>query len=147
MFRTLLLLLYDTVLICLAIEDYKYQKIRNGYVKIILLLALISMFVIPEITVKSKMAGMFAVSIPMMIIRRICLGGFGGGDVKLAFASGLFLGWKLLLKGTAASIFLAGGYSLWIFLSKSQTRQFALGPFLSAGYVLMTIILFLETVS
>jgi len=139
-----LLLLYDALLINLALEDFKYQKIRNSYVKKILMLSLVSVIVIPEITVGSRIAGMFGISVPIMIFRALIPGSFGGGDVKLVFVCGAFLGWKLALEGTFMALFFAGAYSLWLLLIKRErkTVQFALGPFLSIGYIINTFSLF-----
>ena len=83
MVRACLLLLYDVLLISLAVEDFKYRKIRNYYVKMILLLSAVSVFIIPEISIMSRVTGMIAVSLPMVILNIIRLGSFGGGDVKL----------------------------------------------------------------
>lgn len=139
-----MLLLYDALLVCLAIEDYKYQRIKNGYIKIILLLGLMSVIGIPEINPGSRAAGMFIISVPMGILGMFLPGSFGGGDVKLVFASGAFLGWKLVLKGTVVSIFLAGSYSVWLYFIKRKSKyvQFALGPFLSVGYIMAAFTLF-----
>ena len=133
-----MLLLYDVLLISLAVEDYKYRKIRNYYVKMILLLSAVAVFIIPEISIMSRVSGMIAVSLPMMILNVIRPGSFGGGDVKLTFASGAFLGAKILIMGTLGAIFLAGGYSLYLICTKKEQEklQFSLGPFLSIGYII-----------
>ena len=139
-----MLLLYDALMVSLAVEDYKYRTIRNNYVKIILLLSLAAMIIMPEITVISRVKGMLMISLPMLILKVLFHGSFGGGDVKLAFASGAFLGQKLVLEGTVTAILLAGVYCLWMIGVKKARRnmQFALGPFLSAGYMIMTFTLF-----
>ena len=139
-----MLLLYDTLLICLGIEDFKKRKIRNQYVAGILLLAMGAVVVMPEISVVSRVIAMFAVSVPMMVLNILKPGSFGGGDVKLVFACGAFLGWKLVVKGTVIAIFLAGAYCIWLICIKREGKnvQFALGPFLSAGFFLSTFSLF-----
>ena len=133
-----LLLLYDVLLISLALEDIKFRKIRNLYVAEILILAACSIAVIPEITLCSRMIGMFAVSVPMGLVATIKPGSFGGGDIKLTFACGAFLGMEFLAAGTAIAIFLAGTYCLWLICIKKvrANKQFALGPFLSVGYII-----------
>ena len=138
MVRACLLLLYDVLLISLAVEDFKYRKIRNYYVKMILLLSAVSVFIIPEISIMSRVSGMIAVSLPMVILNIIRPGSFGGGDVKLTFASGAFLGAKILIMGTLGAILLAGGYSLYLICTKKEQEklQFPLGPFLSIGYII-----------
>ena len=80
-------------------------------------------------------------SVPMVGIALVRPGSFGGGDVKLAFASGAFLGWRGVLEGTVYGIVLASIYCLWLIFIKKENRdvQFALGPYLSAGYILVTL--------
>ena len=65
MLRAGTLLLYELVLVCLAIEDLKYQKIRNIYILGILLLVLPGYFAMPEIGMSSRLIGMFAISAPL----------------------------------------------------------------------------------
>ena len=142
MLRVLLLLLYTFVLFQIAIEDSKYQKIRNIQIVKILILALAGCLVIPEIDMASRIFGMFAVSFPMMMINCVRPGSFGGGDLKLTFACGAFLGSEMLVFGTICGIFAAGIYASYMFLrKKSKNIRFALGPFLSLGYLLVTMCL------
>lgn len=138
------LLLFDALLAALAIEDYKERKIKNGYPLAILVLSLLTMTVFPEISPGSRIVGMFAGSVPMALLALLAAGSFGGGDVKLVFACGAFLGRRLLLKGMVLAIFFAGIYSLWLILIKKEGKnvQFALGPFLSAGFILSSFTLF-----
>ena len=138
MIRVLLLLLYDVLLISLALEDVKFRKIRNLYITGIVVLAVSAVDVVPEITLSSRIAGMFAVSVPMWCVAMIKPGSFGGGDIKLTFACGAFLGMELVFAGTVIAIFLAGGYCLWLICIKRVRKnvQFALGPFLSTGYII-----------
>lgn len=139
-----MLLLYDGVLVCLARDDYRHHKIKNGYVEMILLLSAAAAIVMPEVVCNARVIGMFLVSVPMLLIAYGVPGSFGGGDVKLAFACGAFLGRELLLKGTVIAIFLAGSYCLWLICIKKVGKnvQFALGPFLGAGYLIASLQLF-----
>ena len=138
MIRALLLLLYDVLLISLALEDVKFRKIRNLYIMGITVLAASAIDVVPEITLSSRIAGMFAVSVPMWCMAMIKPGSFGGGDIKLTFACGAFLGMEVVFAGTVIAIFLAGGYCLWLICIKRVRKnvQVALGPFLSIGYII-----------
>ena len=138
MIRGCILLLYDAILIRLAIEDFKERKIRDKYNVGILILAGSSMVVGFEPPLLSRLAGMFLMSVPMLGIALIRPGSFGGGDIKLAFASGAFLGWRGVLEGTVYGIVLASTYCLWVIFIKKENRdiQFALGPYLSVGYIL-----------
>ena len=138
MIRGLLLLLYNVLLIGVALEDVKFRKIRNTYTTGMVILAVCAIFVIPEITLWSRILGMFVISVPMGCVAIIRPGSFGGGDIKLTFACGAFLGMKLLVTGTVVAIFLAGSYCLCMICAKKVRGnvQFALGPFLSIGYII-----------
>ena len=144
MARVVMLLLYDCILASLAIEDFRKRKISNLYSAVILFLAVAAMAAIPEINVTSRIYGMFAVSVPMLFFALLLPGSFGGGDVKLTFACGAFLGWKLLLDGTVIAIFLAGIHCIWLICTKNkrENMQFALGPYLSTGYIISSFSLF-----
>lgn len=70
----------------------------------------------------------------LWLLRGLTHGGVGLGDVKLAGAIGLWLGWPALLPGLGIA-FLAGGlFGSWLLLrgSSLQTRL-PFGPFLAAG--------------
>lgn len=142
MIRGCILLLYDALLIRLAIEDFKERKIRDKYNAGILALAGISTVLGFGAPLISRLLGMTLISVPMLGIALIRPGSFGGGDIKLAFASGAFLGWRGVLEGTVYGIFLASIYCLWLIFVKKENRnvQFALGPFLSAGYMLSSLL-------
>ncbi len=138
MARICTLLLFYSVLVCVGVEDLKKRTIKNTYQRMILFLAAVSVFVVPEISPFSRALGMFMVGLPMAFLALIFPGSFGGGDVKLTVSCGAFLGWRLLGKGTALAIFFAGTYSLYLIVKKrgKGDRQFAFGPFLSLGYML-----------
>lgn len=137
MARACTLLLFYSALVCLGIEDFKKRKIRNRYQGMILLLAVVSVITIPEISLASRALGMLTVSVPMVFLALFLPGSFGGGDVKLVFSCGAFLGWRLVGKGTALAILLAGIYSLFLMITKKNRycRHFAFGPFLSTGFM------------
>lgn len=134
------LLLYWIVLVCAGMEDFRKRKISNGYQGAILLLSLISVVTIPQVSLLSRVFGMLAVSVPMTLLAILCPGSFGGGDVKLAFACGAFLGCSLLVRGTVAAVIFAAIYSVRLLITKrSRQIQFAFGPFLSAGFILVSV--------
>lgn len=139
-----MLLLFDAVLVILAIEDYQKRTISNRYSIIIFILAILTIPLGFGIGLWERVTGFFAVSVPMFLITWIRPGSFGGGDIKLVSSCGAFLGWRLLLRGTVCGIYLAGIYSVLLILIKKEKKnvQFALGPFLSAGYIFSSTCLF-----
>ena len=139
MIRNILLLLYVLTLLKIAAEDFRYHKIRNKEVVKIVCLAIAGMFLVPEISVSSRLMGMFVVSLPMFVIDWIRPGSFGGGDLKLTFACGAFLGEQKLIFGTIAGIFFVGIFAICVLCRKKRKNtRFALGPCLALGYVLST---------
>lgn len=144
MARAYTLLLFYMILAVLAIEDVRKRKISNMWHGLILLLTLAAFFTIPEISLQMRILGMLAVSLPMAFIALFVPGSFGGGDVKLVFFAGAFLGWKLVFRGATIAILLAASYSLWLILMKKEALkvQFPLGPCLSVGFILSSISLF-----
>ena len=62
-------------------------------------------------------------------------GGFGGGDIKLMFGAGFFLGAKLTVVAAFIGILLGGGFGALLLAAKKADRKtrFAFGPFLCIG--------------
>ena len=60
---------------------------------------------------------------------------FGGGDIKLMFGAGFFLGAKLTVVAAFIGILLGGGFGALLLAKKKANRksQFAFGPFLCIG--------------
>ncbi len=80
-----------------------------------------------------------------LVILLIRPGAFGGGDVKLLAAGGIFLelertitafGMSILLAGVVEGICLAAGKGNTVGRKGEEERQTAFGPFLSAGMML-----------
>lgn len=84
-----------------------------------------------------RLAGALCVSVPMLLVALLVPGGFGGGDIKLMAAAGLFLGWRHTLLAAFLAILGGGFYGIWLLAVKKADRraQFAFGPFLCAGIV------------
>lgn len=145
MARAVTLLLYYMVLVRLSLEDFQKRKISDRYHWMILTLSVVSLMTIPEIRFWERLAGMLLIS-SLMTIPALCFpGSFGGGDIKLVFSCGAFLGKKLVLKGSVLGIFFAGIWSLWMlcFQRNRESLQFPFGPCLSAGFFLVSLSLYL----
>ena len=63
---------------------------------------------------------------------------FGGGDIKLMAAAGLFLGWQNTLLAMFFGIVFGGMYGIYLLAAKKAGKKdhFAFGPFLCAGIVI-----------
>lgn len=129
--------LFLGMLSAVAVTDCKTMRIPNRYNLLLALIGVVSIFTIPRISVTDRIAGMCVTSIPLWIITCIVPGAFGGGDIKLTGACGLFLGWR----NSALALFLAvmagGLYGFYLLAVKHRSRktQFAFGPFLCFGMV------------
>ncbi len=142
--RAGILVLFDLLLLMIGIKDWKERKIQNRDSMMILLLSVAGAAVMSEITLKERILGMLAVSIPMAVLGILTPGSFGGGDAKFSFACGAFLGTEGVVRGTVRAVLLAGIYSVWLLFRQSKRKdssrqlQFAFGPFLCVGYLLET---------
>lgn len=131
----ILLLAFFGVLIIVSYQDIKTMEIKDGCHMGVAVLAVIAIFIEPETDIVSKLLGALCISVPMLALTLILSGAFGGGDIKLMAAAGLFLGWKALVVSAVVAIFAAGGYALFLVVKKraDKGRRFPLGPFLSMG--------------
>lgn len=123
------------MLTVVALVDLDTMEIPNGFVLWVAGIAMASIFFFPEITLFSRMIGIFSVSVPLLLITLLVPGGFGGGDIKLMAACGLFLGWELCVLSFGIGLLLGGGYAVWLLATRKKGRKehFAFGPFLCLG--------------
>ena len=85
--------------------------------------------------------GLFCVSVPMLLVSLIVKGAFGGGDIKLMAAAGLFLGWKLAVSAAILGFFVAGLYAVFLVVTrKAKGRsKIKLAPFLVYGLAIISL--------
>lgn len=126
------------MLTVVAFLDIDTMEIPDGCHVAIIAIAIISAFTMQDITILDRIIGFFCVSVPLLLITLAVAGAFGGGDMKLMAACGLFLGWKITLISTALAIFFGGGYGCYLLLTRKKDRKdhFAFGPFLCMGMVI-----------
>ena len=79
--------------------------------------------------------GALAGGAPLFFLSVLTNGGLGGGDVKLAAAGGLWLGWKGALLALAFASWIGGIAAIILLLLGRRQRHdtMAFGPFLSVG--------------
>lgn len=82
--------------------------------------------------------GMVCISVPMLLLCLAIPGAFGGGDIKLMAAAGLFLGWQHTLLAMFFGILGGGFYGMYLLAARKADKKdhFAFGPFLCVGIVL-----------
>ena len=111
------------------------MEIKDGCHAAIVLLAAAAMLLDRNTGIASRLLGALCVSAPMLALTLALPGAFGGGDIKLMAAAGLFLGWKSTVISAVLAVFAAGAYGLYIRMIKKAGRGqcFPFGPFLCAG--------------
>ena len=121
-----------------ALLDWDTMEIADGCWIAVALLAVAAAFTLKNAAWPERLIGALAVSVPMLLLTLLIADAFGGGDIKLMAAGGLFLGWKLILAAAALAILGGGLYGGYLLAAKKKGRKdhFAFGPFLCAGMAL-----------
>ncbi len=123
------------VLLTVSYQDMKDMEIRDGCHLAVAVLAVIEISAGMGPGILSRLGGALCVSVPMLALTLLIPGAFGGGDIKLMAAAGLFLGWKNTVVSAVLAVFAAGTYALYLLLARKAERgqRFPFGPFLCAG--------------
>lgn len=137
-FQTVIFILFIGLLIALSVTDIKTMEIPPVYNYAIFALGIISIFVTSQIGFVNRIAGALCVSVPLFLIILIVPGGFGGGDIKLMFAAGFFMGFQTTLVSAMIAFILGGIYGVIVLILRKKGRKdhFAFGPFLCAGMII-----------
>lgn len=129
-----------SLLTVVGLMDWDTMEIYDRFQVAILLCALAAVVVFPEVSLLDRLIGALCVSLPMLVVALVIPGGFGGGDIKLMFALGAFLGWRHTLLTGFFALFGGGIYAIYLLKQGKAGRKdhFAFGPFLcaSAGFAI-----------
>lgn len=127
--------LFYVILTVITFLDINKMEIPDGYSAAMGILAVISVFSMPQVSLPSRIIGIFSISVPMLMLAMAIQGAFGGGDIKLMVGGGFFLGWKLTLLSAIVALLAAGVYSILLLLNGKGKRKdsFPFGPFLCLG--------------
>ena len=133
-FSTIFLLL----LVACAAADLNAGIVPDLIVLLIAALGIIRFFVTEPLSFSAALPyliGAVCVSVPMLVTALLIKGGFGGGDIKLMAAAGLYLGWKSAYAGVAVGLFGAGLYAIYLLLFKKAgiKSKLHIAPFLAYG--------------
>lgn len=133
--QSAVLFAFFAMLTVVSIVDLETMEIPNGFVIVVLVVGVVSIFAFPEISLIQRIIGLVAVSGPLLIITLIVPGAFGGGDIKLMAAGGVFLGWKISLIALFLAILIGGAYGIYLLATRKKGKKgyFAFGPFLCLG--------------
>lgn len=127
----------------IAWTDWKTMRIPNRLNAAVFVTGLCAFFTVPGPGVPERVLGMFVVSVPMLLAALLSPGGFGGGDIKLMAAAGLFLGWEGNVLAAVLGIFAGGIWGLYLLLFKRADRRdvFPFGPCLCGGMLAAFVII------
>ena len=142
--KALTIFLLFTVFTIITLIDYDTMEIPPVLNIAVLILGIISIWTVGGVSILDRIIGMFCISLPLLLIVLIIPEGFGGGDIKLMFAAGFFLGWKMTVMGFFIGLVAGGIYGVILMARRKKGKKdhFAFGPFLCAG---MAISIFVGT--
>ena len=130
--------LFLLLLVACACADINAGIVPDLVVIAIAILGTVKYLAVEPFTVAgliSHLIGAVCISVPMLLISLIVRGAFGGGDIKLMAAAGLYLGWQLALTGAFIGMFVSGFYGIYLLILKKAGKKskIKLAPFLSFG--------------
>lgn len=134
-FKPLCLAIFLSCLVVVAFMDWDTQLINTGVVICIALTGIASFFItdISITLLADRLLGAAVISVPFLLIALISKErALGYGDVMLMAAGGLYLGFKQTIVAGIIGIITAAAAGL-IIKYKSQSSQFAFGPWLCIG--------------
>lgn len=136
--RAAAICLFFGVLAAAAYTDRKTMTIPDKLILAALGAGLFSIPFFPEIGLPERIWGMCSASLLLLLITLCIPGAFGGGDIKLMAACGVFLGWRYSLLTLGSAVFIGAAYGIWMLAMRKADRRshIAFGPFLCLGMVI-----------
>ncbi|MCR5743811.1 MAG: prepilin peptidase [Lachnospiraceae bacterium] len=127
------------ILTVIAFIDHDTMTIFDWSNVVVAIIGVASFFFFKDITWLERLIGIFVVSLPMYLLVLWKEGAFGGGDIKLFAALGVFFGWKYNLLIFFISTVVGGIYAAIGLAKKTKKRNehFAFGPFICIAAVLI----------
>lgn len=125
-----------SALLVLSIIDWRTYEIPFG-INVFLFVLGVAMTILDRGNLAVHLIGMICVS-GLLGILYLLTGGraIGGGDIKLMFACGLILGWKLILLAFFLGCIIGSVVHIIRMSVKKAGRMLAMGPYLSVGILL-----------
>ncbi|MFW6028621.1 MAG: prepilin peptidase [Halanaerobiales bacterium] len=131
-YETLLYSFFVSALIIISFIDWKIMIIPDSANIFIFTLGLVNLM-LNRTDWLNYVIGLFAVSSFLVLIAILTKGQMGGGDIKLMAASGLLLGWKIILLAFILGVFIAAIISIIILIVRKGKSLVPFGPYLSIG--------------
>lgn len=132
------------LLVACASADIKDGIVPDAVLILIALLAPVKILFLemhsPEVWIQ-HLIGALIVSVPMLITSILIKGAFGGGDIKLMAAAGLYMAWRATLGGAVLGICTAGIYAIFLIIIKkaNKSSKIRLAPFLVYGLAIFSL--------
>ena len=125
-----------SALLVLSIIDWRTYEIPFG-INVFLFVLGIAMTILDRGNLVEHLIGMICVSVLLGILYLLTGGrAIGGGDIKLMFACGLILGWKLILLAFFLGCIIGSVVHIIRMYVKKAGLMLAMGPYLSSGIFL-----------
>lgn len=133
----LLQVLFGEGLIVLAVFDFFYGYLYDGWVALLGIIALITATVGGWAVFGAALACALSAGGFMCLVRLFSRGGLGLGDVKLVAVIGLYLGYSYTVLALFIAFVLGGLVATFLLLTRRAGRHSRLpfGPFLAAGSI------------
>ena len=131
--ETLLYCSMTSALLALSVIDFRIFEIPHGFSIFLFGLGVVRLLTDLDGWLLYAV-GLFAVSVPLLVIHLVSRGrAMGGGDIWLMAACGLILGWQRVLLAFIAGCVLGSVVHLARMALKRADSVLAFGPYLSAG--------------
>lgn len=124
----LMTLLFAGNLLVIALIDQDTMTIPDSLVVVVAILAVPLCWIDGDVTLLSRVLGLFVISVPMLLLTLAVPGAFGGGDIKLIAACGLFLGLSSTIFAMFVAILLGGSFATYL-LASGKSKKGAHMPF------------------
>lgn len=123
------------ILTVIAFVDADTMTIPDSFLIGAGIVAILSAFTGPYVSLPERLIGAACISIPMLILTLIIGGAFGDGDIILMVPAGFMLGWKCVLVAFLIAILLGGAWGNILLLRKKagMKSHMPFGPFLAIG--------------
>lgn len=130
--------LFLILLVACASADINKGIVPDLLIILIAVLGVINFTVVEGVTAQgiiNRLIAAVCVSVPMLILALLIKGAFGGGDIKLVAAAGIYLGLSLVITGALIGFLLSGLYGIYLLLFKKAKAKsrIKLAPFLAYG--------------
>jgi len=131
-------LFLSAVLITATFIDLQHYLIPDSLVITALLGGIVLGTAVADVSLVSALVGAAVTGGFLFLVAVLSGGGMGGGDIKLAFVTGLFLGWPLAPLGLFIGICLGGllAVVLLAFRIKGRKDPIPFGPFIALGSII-----------